>query len=215
MSEAEANPVEQWLQRAAAGDGESWRLLLAPHHDRLRRMVAARMDPRLHSRLDPSDVLQDAYLEAAGQLDSYLRQPELPFFVWLRGLVGSRLARLHRHHLGAQRRDAGREVPANEAAAPEMSSAVLAEQFLAPGDSPSAEAVRVELRDRLQALLERLSAPDREVLALRHFEQLTTAETAAVLGISAAAAGKRYVRALTRLRELLADDPELLQGWRS
>ncbi len=203
------------LERAAAGDTDSWRSLLAEHHERLRRMVAARMDPRLQGRLDPSDVLQEAYLEAAGQIEDYLRDSTVPFFVWLRGLAASRLARLHRHHLGAQRRDAGREVSADRAAVPEISSAILAEQFLAAGDSPSKEAAHAELRERLQALLERLDPDDREVLALRHFEQLTTAESAAVLGINAATAGKRYVRALTRLRKLLADDPELLQGWRT
>ena len=187
--------------------------MLAGHHDRLRRMVAVRIDPRLQGRLDPSDVLQEAYLEASRQLGDLLRKEDVPFFLWLRGLVGSRLARLHRHHLGARRRDAGREVPLDREPAPDVSSAVLAACLIGAAE-PSEEAVRAELRERLQAVLERLSPEDREVVSLRHFEQLSTEETAAVLGISAAAAGKRYVRALTRLRRLLDGDPDVLRGWR-
>lgn len=213
---AESNPldVREWLARAAHGDADSWRRLLETHHDRLRRMVAARIDARLRSRLDPSDVLQDAYLEAAEQLADYLRTPNMPFFLWLRVLVGNRLARMHRHHLDAQRRDAGRDVSLDRAAAPEVSSAVLAEQLLGVGERPSEEIARRELRERLQSLLERLSLADREVLCLRHFEQLSVVEIALVLGIQEAAAGKRYIRALTRLRKLLAEDPKLLEGWR-
>jgi RNA polymerase sigma-70 factor (ECF subfamily) len=214
MAETEHEAARRRLESAAGGDAESWRLLLAGHHDRLRRMVAVRIDPRLQGRLDPSDVLQEAYLEAARQLGDFLDKEDVPFFLWLRGLVGSRLARLHRHHLGARRRDAGREVSLDREPAPDVSSAVLAGCLLGPAERPSEEAVRAELRERLRAVLERLGADDREVVSLRHFEQLSTAETAAVLGISEAAAGKRYVRALTRLRRLLADDPDVLRGWR-
>ncbi len=213
MSEADLKTVREWLERAAAGDAESWRLLLELYHARLRRMVADRMDPRLQGRVDPSDVLQNAYVEAIRQLKKYLDKETLPFFLWLRCLVGSQLARTHRRHLGTQQRDAGREVPLDQPA-PDMSSAVLAQCLLGECERPSEEAARAELRERLQSLLERLSDADREVLALRHFEQLSTAETAAVLGISTSAAGKRYIRALDRLRDQLADDPEILEGWR-
>lgn len=213
MKEAAPNIVHDWLERAATGDAESWRRLLEPHHDRLRRMVAGRMDPRLQGRIDPSDVLQNAYLEAIRQLEKYLKNTTLPFFLWLRSLVGSQLARTHRQHLGTQQRNAGREVALDQPA-PDMSSAVLAQCLLRQSERPSEEAVRAELRERLQILLDQLNAADREVLALRHFEQLSTAETAVVLGISASAAGKRYIRALDRLRERLADYPEILEGWR-
>ena len=214
MAETEPETVRRWLERAASGDAESWRLLLAGHHNRLWRMVAVRIDPRLQGRLDPSDVLQEAYLEASRQLGDFLRKEDVPFILWPRGLVRSRLARLHRHHLGTRRRDAGREVSLDREPAPDASSAVLAACLIGAAERPSEEAVRAELRERLQAVLERLSPEDREVVSLRHFEQLSTEETAAVLGISAAAAGKRYVRALTRLRRLLADDPDVLRGWR-
>ncbi len=213
MNEADPRTVHEWLTRAAAGDDECWRRLLEPHHARLRRMVAGRMDPRLQGRVDPSDVLQNAYLEATRQLGRYLQGETLPFFVWLRGLVGSQLARMHRQHLGTQQRDAGREVSLDQAAAPDMSSAMLARCLLGHEERPSEEAARAELRERLQSLLERLSAADREVLALKHFEQMSTAESAAVLGVSESAAAKRDLRALTRLREQLANHPGLLEGW--
>src|ERR1700739_4938290 len=108
MIEADPKTVHEWLQRAAIGDADSWRCLLDLHHARLRRMVAARMDPRLLGRVDPSDVLQNAYVEAIRQLKKYLDNEPLPFFIWLRGLVASQLARTHRQHLGTQQCDAGR-----------------------------------------------------------------------------------------------------------
>jgi RNA polymerase sigma-70 factor (ECF subfamily) len=193
------------LRRAAEGHEEAWRALVTRHHDRLRRMVALRLDPRLQGRIDPSDVLQEAYLEAASGLADYLRNPTMPFFLWLRLLAGARLSRLHRHHLRAHMRDASREVSLYRGALPEASSAALAAQLLGREPRPSEAAVRAELKVRLQEALNRMEALDREVLSLRHFEQLTTAETAQVLGITEAAAGKRYVRALSRLKDVLSD----------
>jgi RNA polymerase sigma-70 factor (ECF subfamily) len=213
MEEDLSRTPRDWLERAAKGDDETWRQLLAQYHDRLRRMVVVRLDPRLQGRVDPSDVLQEAYLEAAQQLEEYLRNPTVPFFLWLRLLAAHRLGRAHRFHLGAQQRDIGREVSLEGAAGSDVSSEVLAACLLGGADRPSELVAGRELHDRLQALLERLGAADREILALRHFEQLSTAETAQVLGISTAAAGKRYVRALTRLRALLAEDPDALEGW--
>jgi RNA polymerase sigma-70 factor, ECF subfamily len=104
------NPTNDLLTRLAAGDQAGWPELLRLHHARLRRMVALRLDQRLQGRIDPSDVLQDAYLHASRGLPDYLRNPEVPFFVWLRRLAGHRLGRVHREHLGAKMRAAGREV---------------------------------------------------------------------------------------------------------
>src|SRR5438105_1976549 len=114
--------LHQTLARAAAGDADSWRALLERHHDRLRRMVEVRLDHRLQGRVSPSDVLQEAYLDAATQLAAYLRNPEVPFFLWLRSLTGTRLAKLHRFHLGAQVRDASREVSFDRGGVPGASS---------------------------------------------------------------------------------------------
>ncbi len=214
MADIAASPEREWLERAAGGDPEGWRLLLAGHHDRLRRMVALRLDPRLHGRIDPSDVLQEAYLEDTQRLSEYLRQPGRPFYLWLRLVAGERLAKLHRHYLGTQMRDAGREVSLDAPAVPEASSAVLAAQLAAAGEQPSEEAARAEQRRRLQVVLDRMAVADREVLALRHYEEMSIAETAQVLGVSEAAAAKRYLRALERLRQLLDEGPGGLEGWR-
>src|SRR5262249_3043109 len=155
----------------------------------------------------PSDVLQECYLEAARHLADYLRQPSLPFFLWLRGIAGNKLRELHRHHLGARMRDAGREVSLYRGTLPETTSAALPARLLGHMTGPSEAAVRAEIKVRLQEALNGMDPLDREVLALRHFEQLSPAETARVLGIKEKAAGMRYVRALRRLKEILTALP--------
>jgi RNA polymerase sigma-70 factor (ECF subfamily) len=195
------------LERAAEGDQAVWGALLARHRDRLRRMVALRLDHRLQGRIDPSDVLQEVYLQAAAHLADYLRQPAMPFYLWLRGIAGNKLLELHRHHLGARLRDASREVSLYRGSMPQTSSAALAAQLLGKDTRPSEAAVRAEMKVRLQEALNRMDPLDREVLALRHFEQLSTAEAAQVLGVETKAAGKRYLRALQRLRDILLDMP--------
>jgi RNA polymerase sigma-70 factor (ECF subfamily) len=195
------------LRRVADGDRESWGALLTRHQARLRRLVAFRMDPRLQGRIDAADVVQEVYLAAWKHLDDYLRQPPMPFFLWLRGIAGNKLLELHRHHLGTPMRDARREVSLYRGPLPEATSAALAAQLLGRYTRPSEAAMRAEAKLRLQEALNSMEPIDREVLALRHFEHLTTAEAAQVLGIKEAAAGKRYLRALERLREVLAQLP--------
>jgi RNA polymerase sigma-70 factor (ECF subfamily) len=201
---ADASETGRLLQRAADGDQQSWGVLLTRHEERLRRMVAFRMDPRLQGRLDPADVIQETFLEAWQHLADYLGQPAMPFFLWLRGIAGNKLRELHRHHLGTQMRDARREVALYHGAMPETTSAALAAQLLGHASRPSEAAIQAETRIRLQEALNSMDPLDREVLALRHFEQLTPAETARVLGIKEKAAGMRYVRALRRLKEVLS-----------
>ena len=193
------------LERAAGGDPAAWQGLVRQHADRLRRMLLLRLDPRIRGRVDPSDVLQEAFLDAARGLAEYVRRPPLPFYLWLRQLAGTRLAKAHRRHLGAQARDARREVGLAGDRPPDVSSAVLAEGLLGREARPSEQAMRAELRARLEQALDRLGALDREVIALRHFEHLNNAEAACVLGLSVSAASKRYVRALGRLRDVLGE----------
>jgi RNA polymerase sigma-70 factor (ECF subfamily) len=195
------------IARAQAGDQEALNALCARHRDRLRRMVETRLDPRLQARLDASDVVQDAFVEVVERLQEYLRDPRLPLFLWLRLVVGERLVKLHRHHLGTQMRDPGREVALFRAALPPASTAALAAQLLGRHTSPSQAAVRAERILRLQEALNTLDPVDREVLSLRHFEELTAAEAAQVLGLTEAAAAKRYFRALQRLKQVLAAMP--------
>jgi RNA polymerase sigma-70 factor (ECF subfamily) len=212
LMENNSSETIELLDRARSGDRQALNEIFSRHRDRLRRMVELRLDWRLQARIDASDVIQDAYLEIAGRLEEYLRNPTLPLFLWLRLVVGERLTTLHRHHLGVKMRDAAREVSLYKQALPAASSAALAAQLLGHYTSPTQAAVRAERMIRLQEALNTLDAVDREVLALRHFEQLTRAETALVLGIEEGAAAKRYIRALKRLKEILADMPGGLEG---
>jgi RNA polymerase sigma-70 factor (ECF subfamily) len=186
------------LQRLCDGDREALAELFAYYQPRLRQMVRLRWDARLGQRVDPSDVLQDTYLDAARQIDGYLRQPRVAFYIWLRGLVRERLANLRRQHLGARCRAAGREAPL-----PAASSMLLAQQLLAPGSRPSQALLKAEVRQQVQRALARLATADREVLLMRHFEGLSNGEVAQALGLTDSAATMRYGRALLRLKESL------------
>jgi RNA polymerase sigma-70 factor (ECF subfamily) len=200
------------IARARAGDREALNALFARHRDRLRRMVEMRLDSRIQARIDASDVVQDAYVEVVERLDEYLRDPKLPLFLWLRLVVGERLMKLHRRHLGSQMRDARREVSLYRGALPAASSAALAAQLLGRHTSPTQAAIRAERILRVQDALNALDPLDREILSLRHFEELTAAEAAQILDIEESAAAKRYFRALIRLKKVLADMPGGQEG---
>lgn len=199
-----SSETDRLLQRAAGGDEESWGALLTRHEEKLRRMVALRIDQRLQGRIDPRDVIQEAYLEASEHRARYLRQPTIPFVLWLRGIVGNKLRELHRHHLGTQMRNAAREVSLYRGTMPEATSAALAARLLGHATRPSEAAARAEAKALLLAALNAMDPIDREVLTLRHFEQLTPSEAARELGINEKAAGMRYVRAIKRLKDILA-----------
>lgn len=195
------------LRRAAAGDDEALRTLFEAHRDRLRRMVHLRLSRRLAGRVDDSDVLQEAFVDAARKLPEYAREPKLPFFLWLRHLTALKLAEVHRHHLGTQLRDADREVTLHRGGLPMADSVSLAAQLLGTLTTPSQAAIKAETRLLVQEALNSMDPIDREVLALKHFEQLSTAEIAEVLGLSRAGAGSRYLRAIKRLRAILEQIP--------
>ena len=202
--------TSQLLERLREGDRRALTELFLRHRERLRRMVELRMDARLRPRLDASDVLQEAYLDLAGDLDAYRADPKLQPLLWMRLHVGRRLTMLHRRHLGAQLRDAGLEISLYREALPQASSAALAAMLLGRHTSPTQAAQRAERLLRVQEALNTLDPIDREVLALKHFEELSRGETAEVLGIRPEAAAKRYFRALKRLKEVLASMPG---GW--
>ena len=199
----ETDQVKELIDRLTRGDQHALADLFAIHRDRLGRMVAFRMDGRLKGRVAASDILQEAYIDALKRLPHYQAEPGMPFFLWLRWVTNQRLVEVHRQHLGAQIRDAGREVSIGTAEGPEASSARMAE-FIGDITSPSQAVQRAETMAQLQQALESLDPIDREVLALRHFEELSNRETAALLGIQPAAASKRYVRALERLKDILS-----------
>jgi RNA polymerase sigma-70 factor (ECF subfamily) len=204
---ANSEEINSLLRQVAAGDQAVWGDLLERHRPRLRRMVELRLDPRLQGRLDASDVIQEAYLTASAQLADYLKKPAIPFFLWLRLVTGQKLIELHRHHLRTKARDASRQVSLHRRAWPAASSGALASKLMGREPSPSHAAREAEQQRWLQDALDRMDPLDREVVALRHFEQLTNAETAQVLGLEVSAASKRYVRALQRLKEILAAMP--------
>jgi RNA polymerase sigma-70 factor (ECF subfamily) len=200
------------LNRARAGDPAALGDLFARHRDRLRRMVDLRLDRRLQGRVDPSDVVQEAGLDAVQRFPDYLRDARVPVILWLRTVVGDRLSRLHRQHLGAQMRDAALEVSIYRDALPAASSAALAAQLLGKYTSPTEAAVRAERMLRVQEALNALDPIDREIISLRHFEGLSRSEAAAALAIAEPAAAKRYVRAMKRLKDTLAGMPGGLDG---
>jgi RNA polymerase sigma-70 factor (ECF subfamily) len=206
-SAANSEELSFLLRQIAAGNHSAWGDLLERHRPRLRRMVELRLDRRLLGRLDPSDVIQEAFLTASLQLPGYLKKPTIPLYLWLRLVTGQKLVALHRIHLATKARDAGRQISIDWRPLPEANSAALASQLVGREPNPSEAAREVEQRRWLQEALDRMHPLDREVLALRHFEQLTSAETAQVLGLTPSAASKRHVRALKRLKEILLGMP--------
>ena len=204
----ESSEVTDLLRRAGEGDEAAVDQLFSQYRDRLKRMVRLRMSRRLQGRIDDSDVLQESYLEISRKFDDYLNDPAVPFFLWLRHMTGLKLAEIHRRHLGTQMRDADREVSIYRGALPEANSMSLAAHLLGQLTSPSEAAVKAEMRIKLQEALNGMDALDCEIIALRHFEQLSGVETAEVLKLSKTGASSRYVRAITRLKKILSQFSE-------
>lgn len=202
-----SSDTEHLLEQARGGDSAAVNLLFDRSRDRLRQMVRLRLDRRLTGRIDPSDVVQEAYLEASKRLAEYFEKREMPFFLWLRLVTGQKLADIHRHHLGVGMRDAGREVSLYRGALPQASSVSLAAQLLGKFTSASQAVQRAEMQIMVQEALNNMDPIDREILALRHFETLSNDECAHVLSLSKSAASNRYIRALKRLKDILASLP--------
>jgi RNA polymerase sigma-70 factor (ECF subfamily) len=202
MSIPEDPETEVLLARARQGDQSAVEGLLAGHRGRLRQMVAVRMDPQLSARVDPSDVVQEALVAASQRLSEYLRNPPLPFYPWLRQIAWDRLVDLHRRHIRAGSRTVTREEPLGMS---DTSAMQLADRLLTGSTSLLKRLLRKELLARVQLALAELAPDDREILVLRHLEQSTTAECAAILGISETAAKQRHLRAVRRLRKRLGD----------
>ena len=203
--------------RAAGGDVDAWGALLERNQARLQSVISFRLDPRLRGRLDAADVMQDAFIAATARRAEFFGQSSQSLFLWLRWMVGNTLLELHRHHLGIQMRDVKRERSAGfrpDGAGDVLTRAALVAELTGGMTGPGTAAGRAELKAHLDAALDRMDPIDREVLALRHYEQLTSSETAQVLGIQERAAAKRYLRALERLREVLAEMPGGLTGLR-
>ena len=201
----EIDPFEELQQ--FCNDSDALARIWGRYSDRLLRVVRLRLDRRLQGRVDPTDVLQEAFLDFQGRLPDYLIQPDMPLFLWLRFLTGQRLQLIHRHHLGTQMRDAGRELSLHRGAMPQATSVSLAAQLLGRFTSVTQAVQRAEMQMILQEAINQMDPIDREILALRHFEELSNEETARVLEIKSSAASSRHIRALKRLRDVLRKTP--------
>ena len=206
MSES-VREADDLQQRLVDGDAEALAELFSRHRERLWRMVHFRLDQPLAGRVDPEDILQEAYLDAAKRIQHYRDDSPASSFLWLRMIVTQTMIDTHRRHLGAQQRDARREVAGGRCFFPQATSTSLASQLLGHLTSPSQVAMRAELSDQLERAIATMEPIDQEILALRHFEELTNSEVAQVLGIQVKAASIRYVRALKRLQEILSRLP--------
>ena len=202
MSESGREPPEtrDLLDKLQAGEADALDRLFAQHGEYLRRVVELRLDGKLRRRVDPSDVVQETHLEVTRRIDDYLRRRPMSFRLWLRKTAHERLIMLYRRHVDAHRRALTREV-----SLPGRSSVALAGQLLAGGPSPSQEARRREMAERVREAVDRLTEGDREIILMRNFEELTNQEVAELLQINPVAASKRYGRALLRLRDALVE----------
>jgi RNA polymerase sigma-70 factor (ECF subfamily) len=202
-----ADQTNELLGQVRQGDERALATLFDHHRERLRRMVGFRLDPRLWGRVDAEDILQESYLNAAKRLAHFTQDTPASFFIWLRMIVMQTLIDVHRRHVGAQQRDAGREVYLQGGSTPTGTSMSIAARLIGQFTSPTVAARREEIASQLRAALETMDEIDREVLALRHFEELTNSEVAEELGIGPKAASIRYVRALRRLKDIMAKIP--------
>jgi RNA polymerase sigma-70 factor (ECF subfamily) len=200
---SERPEIDEILARVRSGESGAVDDLLTAHREPLRRMIGLRLDPALAARLDASDVVQDVLLEAHRRLSDYLRNPVMPFQLWLRHIAQDHIIDAHRKHRQAQRRSLDRERPLAHARLDDQSSLDLAGQLLDQEMTPASAAIRHELQKRLDRAVDELDEDDREIIVMRHGEQLSNQDVAAALGLSEAAASMRYLRAVRRLRAAL------------
>jgi RNA polymerase sigma-70 factor, ECF subfamily len=197
--------TQDLIDRAGRGDEDARHRLLEQYRDYLRRMVTVRLDRRLAPRIDASDVVQEALVEADRRLDGYLREQPVPFYAWLRQIAGDRIIDAHRLHVASQKRSVTREDAGYEL--PDESSFALARCLFADDTSPSNRLIRQEDQEEIRRAIDALPPKDREVLVMRHLEQLSTAEIAATLGVAEGTVKVRLLRALVRLRGQLGAEP--------
>lgn len=207
----EKTVTQNLLANARLGDRAAVNRLLERHRNSLRKLVQLRLDRKIAQRVDASDVVQDVLLEANTRLQDYLSDPRLPFHLWLRQLAKDRMIDMYRRHRGAQRRSLDREQSMTSPQFSDQSGLDLMGQLADQELTPAAASIRKELEARFVVALDQLEEEDREIVMMRHFEQLGNSEVAEVLGLSAAAAGMRHLRALRKLRAILGDRPSQVE----
>lgn len=201
-----SHDTQQLLDDVRAGDRSAVDRLLARHRAAVRRLVQLRMDPVLARRVDASDIAQDVLVEAHRRLKQYLKNPQLPFHLWLRQMAKDRLIDAHRRHRVAARRSLDREQPLDVRLPRDQSTRNITLQLCDGQLTPAAAATWRELKRRFEEACRALESQDQEIVVMRHFEQLSNSEVATALAISPQAASMRYLRAIRRLRQLLADE---------
>jgi len=208
----EGEQTQDLLKEVGQGDQSAVNRLLDRHREAVRRMVQMRLDHAVARRVDASDVVQDVLLEASQRLTEYIRNPSMPFHLWLRQLAKDRMIDMHRRHRGAQRRSVDREQNMSSFNSDDQSAADLVSLLRDAELTPAASALRKEMEERFVLALDKLEESEREIVIMRHFEHLGNGEVAEALGLSAPAAGMRYLRAIRRLRELLGTDDVSMEG---
>ena len=203
------NEVDELIDQACGGNEAAVAELFVRFRPQLKRLVLMRMHPRLGTRLDASDVLQETYLELARRLPEYAKERKIPFFLWLRLLTGQRLNQMQRMHLGAEKRTVYRELGLASFPEIDASDFNLASQLAGHFTSVDRTLIREEVQVKLMHAVQGLDANDRELLEMRHFEELSTPEIAAVLGLTRSGVLKRYTRAIRRLQQAVFGDSDL------
>jgi RNA polymerase sigma-70 factor (ECF subfamily) len=200
----ESADPQNLLDQAKKGDAGAVDQLLARHREPIRRLIDLRLDPAIVQRVDASDVVQDVLLEASKRLQDYLKNPAMPFHLWLRHIAKDHIIDAHRRHHQAQKRGVNREQPLARPGWMDKSSLELAGQLIDQERTPASAAIQEELQRKLHVALAGLDEDDRDILLMRHFEQLSNQDVASALGLTEAAASMRYLRAIRRLRDVLA-----------
>jgi RNA polymerase sigma-70 factor (ECF subfamily) len=207
MARLESSSGTNQLLRRVPAEPNALAELFARHKERLRRMVRVRLNPRLRGKLDSSRVLELVYQDFCRRIEEAKGQTGLPFYLWLRQVASQRLVQLCREHLGDWHEEAGQEITLYRGALPAVSSVALAAQLLGRATSATQAAVRAEMQLRLQDVLNGMEPMEREILVLCHFEDLSNAEAALVLGVEEKVAGQGYVRAVKMLKEIMSRLP--------
>ena len=195
--------LQELINLAIRGDQQALAELFSQFRPSLWRMVNFRLHPQLQGRVDVDDVLQEAWMKASSQISRFFTDASQSPFVWFRMIVSQTLIDLHRRHLGAAKRSTAKEFSIDSGWSAASTSYSIAFHLMGSATSPSNAAVKMEMSKQLDAAMQSMNDVDREVLALRHFEELSNAETAQVLDMSEQAASARYIRALARLKGVL------------
>ncbi len=202
----EPDQTQRLIAAAQEGDGQAVNRLLQRHREAVRRMISLRMDRQLRPRVDASDIVQEVLVDASRRMAEYLRDPAMPFHLWLRQMAQDRLIDAHRRHRVAARRSVDREQRLVAGPRLDRTTLNLAAALCDDQRTPASAAEWNELQVLFQSALDQLDEKDREVVIMRHFEKLSNSEVAAALDLSPPAASMRYLRAVRRLRKILASD---------